>query len=361
MLSVKFKNLIKTGELVKAPVPLDDSFLNHTYWLYTRNASKGHRKRDLKKTIALAEELQAWAYHEEGTSHVCAGELGWNWIRSEEKYNKWEKLEYVPVGIASPASRILDELIEKEMIEDTVMGRSVVTRSSIHLTMEIPDSLKKDTTNGLLPDERMVGYFRADHDGYRWHYTWFDGKNREANAGEVKKELEFVGTQLIFHGFLNGVYSLREFVNEALKECVCGGNVPSILSQDDEYNFYYSGDCCDYWVRFILRNGDYNMYIKCYQKELFFHEKPEVIKGYILANKISCVASKHAILYEIHSEVEENCVIVYATVSGDWKHTHKYLDYLVEEQFSPDKIEETPISTTDSDYYTSEHRYYFSV
>lgn len=49
MLSAKFKNLIKTGELVKAPVPVDDNFIDQTYWLYTRKASKGHRKRDLEK------------------------------------------------------------------------------------------------------------------------------------------------------------------------------------------------------------------------------------------------------------------------------------------------------------------------
>ena len=83
---------------MKAPVPVDDNFIDQTYWLYTRKASKGHRKRDLEKTIELADELQAWAYHRENTHRVCSGEPGWNWIRSEEKYNKWEKLEYVPIG-----------------------------------------------------------------------------------------------------------------------------------------------------------------------------------------------------------------------------------------------------------------------
>lgn len=201
MLSAKFKNLIKTGELVKAPVPVDDNFIDQTYWLYTRKASKGHRKRDLEKTIELADELQAWAYHRENTHRVCSGEPGWNWIRSEEKYNKWEKLEYVPIGIAFPASQILDDLIEKAMVkENRVMEREIAIRNSIPLTLEMPDSLNQ---NGSLPEDRMVGYFRADHDGYRWHYTWFNGKNNEANVGETKKELEHVGTQLVFHGFVN--------------------------------------------------------------------------------------------------------------------------------------------------------------
>lgn len=351
MLSAKFKNLIKTGELVKAPVPVDDNFIDQTYWLYTRKASKGHRKRDLEKNIELADELQAWAYHRENTHRVCSGEPGWNWIRSEEKYNKWEKLEYVPIGIAFPASQILDDLIEKAMVkENWVMEREIVIRNSIPLTLEMPDSLNQ---NGSLPEDRMVGYFRADHDGYRWHYTWFNGKNNEANVGETKKELEHVGTQLVFHGFLNGVSSMREFVYEA--------GATAVSTENDEYNFYYSGFCCDYWVRFILRRGDYNMYIKCYQKESLFHAKPEEIRGLVLGEKIEKLTCRYGMPCEVHSRVESDGVTVCVEVSGDWKHTHKYLDFLVEEMFSPDKIEETPVSMTDTDYYTSEHRYYFPL
>lgn len=289
MLSAKFKNLIKTGELVKAPVPVDDNFIDQTYWLYTRKASKGHRKRDLEKTIELADELQAWAYHRENTHRVCSGEPGWNWIRSEEKYNKWEKLEYVPIGIAFPASQILDDLIEKAMVkENRVMEREIAIRNSIPLTLEMPDSLNQ---NGSLPEDRMVGYFRADHDGYRWHYTWFNGKNNEANVGETKKELEHVGTQLVFHGFLNGVSSMREFVYET--------GATAVSTENDEYNFYYSGFCCDYWVRFILRRGDYNMYIKCYQKESLFHAKPEEIREVVLGEKIEKLTCRYGMPCEV--------------------------------------------------------------
>ena len=103
------------------------------------------------------------------------------------------------------------------------------------------------------------------------------------------------------------------------------------------------------------------MYIKCYQKESLFHAKPEEIREVVLGEKIEKLTCRYGMPCEVHSRVETDGVTVCVEVSGDWKHTHKYLDFLVEEMFSPDSIEETPVSMTDTDYYTSEHRYYFPL
>ena len=36
---------------------------------------------------------------------------------------------------------------------------------------------------------------------------------------------------------------------------------------EDEFSFYYVGECCNFWIRLITRKGDYNMYLNAYIKE----------------------------------------------------------------------------------------------
>ena len=35
---------------------------------------------------------------------------------------------------------------------------------------------------------------------------------------------------------------------------------------DDDFNFYLTGETCDFWVRLITREKDYNMYLNAYAK-----------------------------------------------------------------------------------------------
>ena len=34
----------------------------------------------------------------------------------------------------------------------------------------------------------------------------------------------------------------------------------------DEFNFYLEGETCDFWVRLITREKDYNLYLNAYAK-----------------------------------------------------------------------------------------------
>lgn len=352
MLAKKFKNLIKVGELAKDKLASHDN----VYRLYTRRKTTEHRERNMEKTMELARELKEWAENE-GAFPVEINNPDWCWVASENQRNHYDKLEFIPIRIPSPAKEILDKAIEKDT-EDSPFGQYCVERSTVHLTTEMPEGLKVKNPDGSykegeMPDERLIGYFRADHDGYRWFYTWFDRENVKANVDETKKELEYVGTQLVYHGFLNGISSLREFVYKM--------KAVAVSSQGDEYNFYYSGWYCDYWVRFILRRRDYNMYIKCYQKEPLFHMKPEEIYEWVLAEKVEHLANTHHIPCEIYAKPEDGYVTVSAEITGDWKHSHVYMDELVKRELSPEKVEKMVTETTGTDFYTAIHQYFFPV
>ena len=41
----------------------------------------------------------------------------------------------------------------------------------------------------------------------------------------------------------------------------------SVNGADDEFNFYLTGDICNYWLRLITRKGDYNMYLNFYSSD----------------------------------------------------------------------------------------------
>lgn len=364
MLPRKFKDLIKTGELSKDNSTSQDN----VYRLYARKKTAKHRERTIEKTMELANELEYWAVDEGAAlTEIEISRPDWCWVKVKTQGNRYqgakysyEKLGFVTIKILSPVKKILDELIEK-CTEDSPLGQICEERSTVHLTTEMPEGLKEKRPDGSLeegkmPDERLIGYFRADHDGYRWHFTCFDGKNKKANAYETKEELEYVGTQLIFHGFLNGISSLREFVNEM--------KAVSVSSEGDEFNFYYSGYCCDYWVRFILRRGDYNMYIKCYQKESFFHMQPEEIYAHVLAEKVKHLAkTQHRVpcRCEAHATIENGYAIVSMELTEDFDFAHTYMNELIQMELSPEKTEKRTARTASAEVYSSTHKYFFPL
>lgn len=103
-----------------------------------------------------------------------------------------------------------------------------------------------------------MGHYRADHDGYRWWYTWWPA-HEGLHTPERAKELHDVYTALIDKSAFSGLNSLRRFCDahpEALVNPAC----------PDEYNFYYEGKLCYFWIRAITRKGDYNLYINAFCK-----------------------------------------------------------------------------------------------
>ena len=43
---------------------------------------------------------------------------------------------------------------------------------------------------------------------------------------------------------------------------------PSANVREHEYSICMNGHAADYWIRFITRRGDYNLYLKAYAKRL---------------------------------------------------------------------------------------------
>ena len=241
----KFKDLIASGEICESKRYMKE-FPKYTYHFFTRIGTEEHTARSLEKTMALAEELCQWASKNGARTEI--GEPDWAWYNVYD--NQWEKITYIPMGITDPAAFELDSLIETNKVkEGTVLGKEVILRSLLPLTTEMPEEWKDG-----MPNEKLYGYFRADHDGYGWHYTWFDGENAEKKDA-VKEELNAVGTEVIFRMFPGGIQSMRLYLAD-LKVDAIGSN---------EYNLYYRGKC-DYWVRLILRRGDYNIYLKAYER-----------------------------------------------------------------------------------------------
>lgn len=103
-----------------------------------------------------------------------------------------------------------------------------------------------------------VGHFRADHDGWRWWYTYWPSHNNLTTA-ERTHEAAALYNALIAYDALQDLPTLRRF-------CQAHSEV-SVHGAEDECNFYLVGNACYYWLRLITRKGDYNMYLSFYAKE----------------------------------------------------------------------------------------------
>ena len=105
---------------------------------------------------------------------------------------------------------------------------------------------------------RKIGYIRADYDGYRWWNTVWPYSNVLATP-ETDYEIDEVYSRLIAADAFPDLAALRRFcfqhMEAAYDEC------------RDEYNFYYTGVHCVFWIRCITRGRDYNLYLSAYVKE----------------------------------------------------------------------------------------------
>lgn len=98
-----------------------------------------------------------------------------------------------------------------------------------------------------------MGYIRADYN-YHWWNTCFRVHKEHETEPLVK---EFNDICNMFFDEFPDLRSVRKFCYD--------GNAEFI--SDDEYNVYLEMEHGLYWFRFILRIGDYNLYLHCYSKE----------------------------------------------------------------------------------------------
>lgn len=117
----------------------------------------------------------------------------------------------------------------------------------------------RETINGYSVFRRKIGHIRADYDGYKWWNSVWPCHN-ELCTTEISQEINSVYERLIAKDAFSTLIVMRNFcymhpeaiVNEQLK---------------DEYNFYYTGEHCYFWIRCITRSGEYNLYLHAFTKE----------------------------------------------------------------------------------------------
>lgn len=118
-----------------------------------------------------------------------------------------------------------------------------------------------ENTPGYAPVYRQkIGHLRADHDGWRWWSTWWSGHD-ELLSDARKAEIDSVYESLTAKDALADLPTLIRFCQENPAASVHPNGV------DGEYNFYYEGTRCNYWVRLICRLKDYNLYLHAFARE----------------------------------------------------------------------------------------------
>lgn len=130
------------------------------------------------------------------------------------------------------------------------------------LQIECPfSSIFKDveTINGNSVFRRKIGHIRADYDGFRWWNTvWHCNDN--LCTPEIAKEIDTVYERLLSKDAFFTLRAMQEFCYKRLGAAVNERT-------RDEYNFYYTGKYCYFWIRCITRSGDYNLYLHAFTKE----------------------------------------------------------------------------------------------
>ena len=106
---------------------------------------------------------------------------------------------------------------------------------------------------------RKIGHLRADYNGRRWWNTAWPCHPALATA-EIKAEIDQVYEALTAADALKDLPTLTRFCEAHPEACVD-------RQFRQEYNFFLEGETCDFWIRLITRERDYNLYLNALAKE----------------------------------------------------------------------------------------------
>ena len=124
---------------------------------------------------------------------------------------------------------------------------------------EVFEDLEPDGTAHEGDPRRKISHIRADFDKHRWWNTVWPS-HWDLATDEVKSEMGRTYDALTASDALNDLNALRRF-------CWYHPEAQTAPEVGDEFNFYLVGETCDFWVRLITRDKDYNMYLSAYAKE----------------------------------------------------------------------------------------------
>lgn len=132
--------------------------------------------------------------------------------------------------------------------------------SKLQIDCQFPEVFKdSEKINGYSVCHRKIGHIRADFDGRKWWNTVWPCHD-ELCTPEISKEIDAVYEQLISRDAFHTLIAMKEFCYTHLQSAV---NEQS----QDEFNFYYTGEHCYFWIRCITRSGDYNLYLHAFTKQ----------------------------------------------------------------------------------------------
>lgn len=122
-----------------------------------------------------------------------------------------------------------------------------------------------ETVDGREIFKLKIGHMRADYANGRWYNTVWPCHEELCTQG-VAKEIDWVYDQLIGKQCFPDLMAMKQF---------CYSHPEAAVGErdQDEFNFFYVGECCDYWLRLITRNNDYNLYLSAFAKAPEYERK----------------------------------------------------------------------------------------
>ena len=114
------------------------------------------------------------------------------------------------------------------------------------------------TVDGREIFKLKIGHMRADYANGRWYNTIWPCHD-ELCTLEIAREIDRVYEELISSQCFSDLMALKQF-------CYSHPEAAVGEQDQDEYNFYLVGQHCDFWLRLITRNNDYNLYLSAFAK-----------------------------------------------------------------------------------------------
>lgn len=115
-----------------------------------------------------------------------------------------------------------------------------------------------ETVDGREIFKLKIGHIRADYANGRWYNTVWPCHD-ELCTSEIAKEIDSIYEELIGSKCFPDLMALKQF-------CYSHPEAAVGEQDQDEYNFYLIGEYCDFWLRLITRNNDYNLYLSAFIK-----------------------------------------------------------------------------------------------
>ncbi|MDD4509365.1 MAG: hypothetical protein PHY23_00370 [Oscillospiraceae bacterium] len=138
------------------------------------------------------------------------------------------------------------------------MKNSII--DDLKVTCPFPELLKEDEhSTDLIPQySRKIVHIRADYDGRKWWNTIHPAHDELATP-EIRCEVDAVYAAIVSEDAFADLTRLTAF-------CTAHPLARTNETAGDEFDFYYEGELCLYWLRCITRFKDYNLYLHAFLK-----------------------------------------------------------------------------------------------